>query len=165
MTVKNSVFVGANAGGGDCDSADIHATDTTFVNNNNFYQTDADGDYTPDSTDQDVDPSFLDDTCTAPDLSPDAQAGAPNLYSHADDGIYCGAVIPYNYPSGVDPPEPEGTVGLWAERKQRVYECDFGTDAKDTLGRAIRIEVSSSDLIGLKLFGGMFLKVGKERLK
>lgn len=165
--IKNSVIVVKNPGTQGGNIVTIGPTASTFTNNNNFYWTpdaDASEEYTPDATDQNVDPSYADDTCTSANLSPDAQAGSPDLYIADSGGSYCGAVQPYNYPGGVSP-DPVGTTGVWAGYKQRVYEVSFGSDANKTLGRAIRVEVSSSDLFGVKLIGGMYLKVNPERLK
>jgi len=102
-TLKNSCIVSTNAGTREANIANLGTTDPQLTNNNNFYLTaDAGGseEYVADSSDQNVDPSYQDDTCSAPDLSPDAQVGSPDLYLAADDGIFVGAKMPYNYPTG-----------------------------------------------------------------
>jgi hypothetical protein len=168
--LKNCVLQGTNAGAGDTAMIWLENVGIALGNSNNFYNVDivdhasAPITYSPASTDQAVDPDYADDTTYPFNLSPDAQAGDPDLYVADEDGTWPGAVEPYNFPAA-DEPDPAGTEGVWADRKQRVYECSFGDDANKTLGRAIRVGVSADDLSGTKLIGGIFLKVNPERLK
>lgn len=168
-TLHDCILHGTNAGAGDVDGIKLTAGGISVQNANNFINCDnTDGGgtltYSPHPDDQEgVDPSYTDETYPF-DLSPDAQAGDPDLYVADQFGGYVGAKEPYNYPASAAV-DPDGTTGVWAEFKQRVYECSFGSDANMTLGRAIRIKVSSTDLAGPKHVGGMFLRVNPERLK
>ncbi len=127
ISFTNCIAEGANAGAGDVGLAWISGTSPALLNGNNFHDTDVLSNtgstytYSPATSEQNVDPVYLDDATHPFDLSPDAQAGTPDLYLSDEFGGYPGAVEPYNYPT-VDEPDPTGTTGVWAGRKQRVYE-------------------------------------------
>ena len=159
--IQDSILAGSNAGAGTVQAATVSATDGQLTNNHNFYSVEALNQYTPDGTDQNVDPVFV-STTFPPNLSPDAQAGSPDLYISSSVGTFVGAVMPYNFPAGGDI-DPEGTVGVWGGRKQRVYEVGMGE--KPRRGRAIRVGFRSTDLNGEKLLAGVFLRARPEGLK
>lgn len=170
-SLTNSVIYHTNSGSKEGNILNIGVTASTFDSHHNFYWTpDAGGneEYTPASSDQNVDPQYTNATCTTADLSPNGEAREtdtdPYLYQADSSNWYVGAVLPYNLPSG-NTPDPEGTAGVWAGRKQRVYELTFGEDAGIARARALRLSVSSDDTSGEKILAGVLLRMHPERLK
>lgn len=173
INVKDSCFRGFNAGAGQMDYVYTAGGGIALGNNpgSNFISCDnldAPGSsisYSLGLGEQIADPLYQDETTPPFDLVPTATAGDPDLAFAASDGIYVGALEPLysSYPVGSLIPDPSGTVGVWAGRKQIVRRCSLGEDERR--GRAIRIRLRSSDLKGEKLIGAVFLVASAEEMR
>jgi hypothetical protein len=124
------------------------------------------GDFTPISTDQSgTDPSFTDDGCPILDLHPDGSVGSPELWQASTIAWHPGRLEPFNLETVSAPVvAAAGSTAVWAERKQRIYDGNLGTeDNKHIRGRGLRIRTRSRDVASQKLVAGIWVKHTPER--
>jgi hypothetical protein len=173
LVIRDCIFRGTNTGGGDVNAvyavapgiAVSNEPGYNFLSVDNLDHPGSSISYSLGTSEQQADPGYQDETTPPYDLRPTGTAGDPNLAFAASDGIYVGALEPplATYPVTGLTPDPVGTGGVWAGRKQIVRRCSLGEDERR--GRAIRIGLSSTDLKGAKLVGAIYLVASAEELK